>query len=255
MIEEACSENNNQMGWNMNSRFKSVAALMATGLLVLTSLLLTACGGGGGGGTTTPPAAGKVVSGILSKGPVTGGVVKVYQATTTGALGTLVATSNAPTDSYGNWSATIPTGVTGPFVAVSSGGTYKDEVTGTTLAAPAMKTVWDGAAAIAPITPITTAAVDAALSVAAQNNTTIANAFTLVTSSITTTYGFNPVTTPANDPAYVTALTAFSGTSGGTVPGVQTAITSLTQTVINNAGAGAGAGVWDVYSWDQMQWQ
>jgi len=200
----------------------------AIACLLLANLFIAGCGNSGGGGGTTVAAAGSKLGGILSKGPVTGALVDIYTSTATGNLNTWVVTSNTPTDAYGNWTATIPAGIAGPFIVVSrSGGTFTDEYSNLTVNAPPMKTVWDGVAATAPITPLTTAVVDAAYSYATQNNTNIQAAFTVVKTNLTAQLGFDPVTTPADNYAYVAALTSVSANSGTTTAGINAHIAKM----------------------------
>jgi|UPI00036540FC hypothetical protein len=195
-------------------------------LLMLFSLFsLTACGGGGGSATV---ASSSVVSGAVSKGPVTGALVDIYTMTANGTQNTFVVTSNAPTDAYGNWTANIPAGVTGPFIAVSRGGTFTDEYTGVAgVTAPAMKTIWDGTTAAAPITPLTSAVADAVYSYAVQNNTNASNAFAAVKTNLSTQLGFDPITTAVDHYAYVAALTSVSASAGTSLAGIQAEIARM----------------------------
>ncbi len=103
-------------------------------LFFVLALFLTGCGGGGGSGGGS--AGGTVISGIASKGPLNGSVIKIYQLNADGTQGAQLGTdtSTNPDGSYqvniGNYS--------GPILVVASHGTYVDEATGalTSLATP-----------------------------------------------------------------------------------------------------------------------
>jgi hypothetical protein len=92
-------------------------------IMALTALVLAACGGGGGGGSSAT-----VVSGVVSKGPITGATVVVY-AVTGGAKGAELGRFT-PTPASGAYSVNIGSYV-GPVLVESTGGTYTDEATGT----------------------------------------------------------------------------------------------------------------------------
>jgi len=204
-------------------------------MLMLFSLFsLTACGGSGG--SSSSAAVSSVISGAVSKGPVIGALVDIYTMTSNGAKNTFVVTSNAPTDVYGNWAATVPAGAVGPFIAVSRGGTFTDEYTGVAgVTAPAMRTIWDGTATAAPITPLTSAVADAVYSYAVQNNTNASNAFAAVKRNLSTQLGFDPVTTSVDNYAYVAALTSVSASSGTSLAGIRAGIAKMAAGLPSNA--------------------
>ncbi|MDQ6998601.1 MAG: hypothetical protein Q9M17_07790 [Mariprofundus sp.] len=204
-------------------------------LLMLFSLFsLTACGGGGSSSSAVTSSS--AISGAVSKGPVTGALVDIYTMTPNGAKNTFVVTSSTPTDIYGNWTVTIPAGIAGPFIAISRGGTFTDEYTGIAgVTAPAMKTIWDGTATTAPITPLTSAVADAVYSYAVQNNTNVSNAFTAVKTNLSTQLGFDPITTPVDNYAYVAALTSVSASSGTSLIGIRAGIAKMAAGLSSNA--------------------
>lgn len=108
--------------------------LTAVGSVVLVSLALAGCGGGGGGGTgptdTGPPApVSGTVSGTATKGPVIGATVTAY-AISGGAMGARIA--SASTDAQGNFSLAMG-GHSGPVMLQTTGGTFTDEASGTTM--------------------------------------------------------------------------------------------------------------------------
>lgn len=97
-------------------------------LLAAVSLsVLAACGGGGDAapGDAFAPASG-VVSGSVTKGPVSGARVNAY-AISGGQMGAQLGT--ASTDANGNFSIDIGSHA-GPLMLQASGGSYTDEATG-----------------------------------------------------------------------------------------------------------------------------
>jgi len=99
---------------------------MNTLKIILTTLVLsiiTACGGGGGSATAQGS-----ISGTATKGPVSSATVTAY-AISNGQIGAQIAT--AMTDANGNFTMTTGS-YAGPVMLQMSGGTYKDEATGTT---------------------------------------------------------------------------------------------------------------------------
>jgi hypothetical protein len=89
-------------------------------VLALTVSALSGCHGGGSEST--------VISGMVSKGPVTGGTVKVY-AIHDGVAATTAPIGQGTTDNIGNY--TIDVGdYTGPVLVEVTGGSFTDEVSG-----------------------------------------------------------------------------------------------------------------------------
>ena len=106
-------------------RFRLLAAS------ALIALSLAGCGGGGGSAGTPPdggpnPGSETVISGMATKGPITG-TVNIYSVTGSGVKGNLL--SSAPIIS-GGYSASI--GSYAGAVLIEVTGTYQDEATGTT---------------------------------------------------------------------------------------------------------------------------
>jgi hypothetical protein len=100
--------------------------------VALAIMTMFGCGGGGGG-TTTPGTANTVtISGIAAKGPINGGVVKVY-AIKNGKVdtGTVLGSGITAIDGSGAYSVTLDSAPTGPVVVEVSGGSYTDEASGT----------------------------------------------------------------------------------------------------------------------------
>lgn len=97
----------------------------------LALLLMTACGGGGGGGGAIEPGASTVgttsVSGSVTKGPVANATVTAY-GITGGAMGAPLG--SAITDANGNFTLMLGAHA-GAVMLRASGGSYKDEATGT----------------------------------------------------------------------------------------------------------------------------
>jgi hypothetical protein len=141
---------------------------MKTLKILLTTLVLsiiTACGGGGG--STTAQGS---ISGTATKGPVSSATVTAY-AISNGQIGAQIST--AQTDPNGNF--TMATGsYTGPVMLQVSGGTYKDEATGTTMSmAPGdvMTAVMPTVAAAAAISGVQVTPVTAMAQTMAQHMT------------------------------------------------------------------------------------
>ncbi len=105
-------------------RIQLIAAMTAG------ALLTTACGGGG---TNIPSAVGSggtgFVSGVITKGPLSNASVTAYSIST-GQMG--AAIGSTMTDAKGNFSMGIGS-YAGPVMLQVSGGSYKDEATGTTM--------------------------------------------------------------------------------------------------------------------------
>lgn len=97
---------------------------MITLLLAVAITALTGCGGGGGGGGSSAT----VVSGVVSKGPVTGAIVSVYPILNNQVGATPLATSSA-TLADGRYSVNIGA-YTGPVMVQAVGGDFVNEATG-----------------------------------------------------------------------------------------------------------------------------
>lgn len=100
-------------------------------IMALASFALFACGGGGGGGEPQIPDQDTVVAGVASKGPISGGTVKVYELKADGTKGQQLGkggVNEARTDAQGNFSLNI-----GSFrgaILIEAYGDYTDEATG-----------------------------------------------------------------------------------------------------------------------------
>lgn len=103
-------------------------------LLLPVSLvaLLISCSSASNTPPVIPPGANaSVVSGFVVDAFVAGASISAYQVTSTGAVGTLVA-GPVVTSATGAYSLSLGT-YTGPVLLQSTGGTYKDTTTGTTV--------------------------------------------------------------------------------------------------------------------------
>jgi hypothetical protein len=113
-------------------------------ILSIVFLVVVGCGGGGGGGSTVvtvpPPAPGSaVLSGVATKGPISGGTVKVFEvisSSTSNPRANIPRISNdvlvqGTTLADGSYSVTLPpSGTKGGLLVQVTGGTYQDEATG-----------------------------------------------------------------------------------------------------------------------------
>ncbi len=135
-------------------------------IIVATAILSTVwgCGGGGGGGTvSTPPVVvTNTVSGVASKGIISGGTVSAYRIVNGVRESQPIITGT--TSSTGAYQLNIGT-YTGPLMVEITGGTYTDEATGNTLAtipssAPLRVAIPNATGTVsAAITPLTELAV------------------------------------------------------------------------------------------------
>lgn len=99
-------------------------------LIMLSLLTFAGCGGGGGGGGAPQGPAATVITGVASKGPISGGTVRVF-AIRNGSVDRTapLGTPFTPTPADGSYSINIAT-YTGPVLVEVTGGTYTDEATG-----------------------------------------------------------------------------------------------------------------------------
>ena len=120
--------------------------------LALAFLFFTACGDDG---------ANNSISGVVSKGPVSGATVTVYAVNPDGSLGAELA--SAVTDTDGSYSLTIGS-YSGSVVVKATGGTYVDEATGAVVGNGELKAAATGVGAEKTIhvTPLTETAVQIA---------------------------------------------------------------------------------------------
>lgn len=111
--------------WNCLNK---AGKLLVIGLIV--GALIAGCGGGGGSGTPATTSS-TIISGVASKGLLSGSTVCAY-AISGGNKGKAVGKCTT-TDVKGNFSIDIGT-YTGLVLFEATGGTYTDEATGTTVA-------------------------------------------------------------------------------------------------------------------------
>ncbi|GFE62104.1 Ig-like domain-containing protein [Geobacter sp. AOG2] len=102
-------------------------------VLALLPLIVHGCGGGSSGGGQTATTA---ITGAVSKGPINGGTVKIFEITTSAHIGRqLDGSQNGAGIPVVNGSFTANVGsYKGAIFATMSGGTYTDEATGQTTA-------------------------------------------------------------------------------------------------------------------------
>jgi len=80
-------------------------SLLLIAILIAFTIILTGCGGGGGGGGGKGPS-GATISGVASKGPISGGAVKVYALNADGSKGSQIGTTTT-TKADGSYSVNI----------------------------------------------------------------------------------------------------------------------------------------------------
>src|SRR5450432_939615 len=108
-------------------------------VLSLAVISLFGCGGGGSSApVVVPPPAGSVtLKGIVAKGPINGGDIRVLalKADGTPDTATPLITGKTLTDNTGGYTITIPPdrATTGPVIIEVTNGTYTDEATGTSV--------------------------------------------------------------------------------------------------------------------------
>ena len=145
-------------------------------LLILAFLALPGCGGGGGGTTTQTaddnPATGGgnvngAIHGVVVKGPVSGGEVRVY-AVRDGQIDTGAVLGIGRTAADGSFTINLFSNPTGPVVLEVTGGVYTDEASGAlnvplkTHMRAAVSVVGDGAKiAVTPLTHLACKQVEA----------------------------------------------------------------------------------------------
>lgn len=143
-------------------------------ILSVVSLCLAGCGGSGGSGTSSS-GSGSTVTGTASKGPINGGNVAVYEVNLDGSKGRLVGTATTGAD--GSYSVNLGT-YQGNVLVEITGGSYKDEATGTTVdnttTLRAAKNDASGSVTIA-VTPMTEIAVQHMGTNFSSSNITAAN--------------------------------------------------------------------------------
>ena len=115
---------------------------LALALAALSFFFLAACGGGGDGGNSFFAAPPGSISGVATKGPVSGATVKAF-AVSSGVAGRQIGI--ATTDANGAFTMAIGDHA-GAVMLQLTGGTYTDEATGTTMPMASV----DGMTAVLP---------------------------------------------------------------------------------------------------------
>lgn len=109
-------------------------AILST-VLSLAAMTLFGCGGGGGGGggTAPAPAGSTTISGVAAKGPISGGVVKVFAIKTDGTVDRTAEIGSGTSDGTGAFTVSIPSDKkpAGPVLVEVSSGSFTDEASGT----------------------------------------------------------------------------------------------------------------------------
>lgn len=114
-------------------KISNIKALFAFAIFLgLAQLGLVSCGGGGSDSPSPSASTTLTLSGMAAKGPVSGGTVTAYAVTASGGVGDALGTTM--TDADGNYTLSI--NYTSPVLLEITGGTYTDEVTGTSVAVP-----------------------------------------------------------------------------------------------------------------------
>ena len=122
------------------------------------AVAITGCGGGGGssggGGATPQPAAKSAVSGAVTKGPVAGAQLFLFQMDAAGNKTGEAVAGPIQTAADGSWSVQIPDSIPRPLLIESTGGTYTDEATGGTVSAGSLNSFLPDGAVTAAVTPL-----------------------------------------------------------------------------------------------------
>ena len=212
----------------MNAPVKCTVSSRNWGRPTLTAILaalLAGCGGGDSGNAPLPTAASTTVSGSVVKGPVAASQVCAFSVAGS-ARGTPLG-SCTTTDANGSYSFAVPVG-TGPLWVEATGGTYVDEVTGTTVTLPAGSPLVglvsaNGAAVTAMLTPLTTLALNAARTTVGNNGTLDANAYATAVAQLRTAF---------NLPSSLD-ISSTAPTFGAGINSYGTALTTISQMVAN----------------------
>jgi hypothetical protein len=186
---------------------------------LLIFALLGACllwGGCGDDSNPAKPAQPTPASGNVNKAPIVGATVTIHKINSDGSIDPAVVAGPFTTDAFGNWSGTIPAGQSGPFVMVSTGGTYTDEATGNSVTIPADRPLYgiytSGACAVTPLTHATFLAMQRQVTLGA----TLSNAISQAIGSSTTAFGFSfTTTTPSDALAATTNQKKYAALLGG----------------------------------------
>jgi hypothetical protein len=188
---------------------RPAVALAASALL---GAFLCGCGDDS---NPTKPASPTSASGNVNKAPIVGASVNIHTINSNGSIGALVA-GPFTTDANGDWTGTIPGGASGPFVMVSTGGSYVDEATGNPVTLGSRQSLYGiyqtGSCAVTPLTHATFLGMRAMVS----GGTALATAITAATSSSTTAFGFSfTTTTPSEAAGATTSQKRYAALLGG----------------------------------------
>lgn len=122
------------------------------------AVAIAGCGGGGGssggGGSTPAPAAKSKVSGAVTKGPVAGAELYLYQMDAAGNKTGEAVAGPIQTAEDGTWTVQLPDSIPRPLLIESSGGTYTDEATGNPVSAGSLNSFLPEGAETAAVTPL-----------------------------------------------------------------------------------------------------
>jgi hypothetical protein len=226
-----------------------------SGIIVMCSVFLAVlqgCGGGGGSSSTpsaTSPATSSV-SGVASKGLLSGATVTAYALSVSGVKG--AALGSATTDATGAYSISLGS-YTGAILIEASGGSYKDEATGATTVNTALlkAAVANASGSVkAAVTPLTTIAVQKAGALTAANidsaNTIVSNIIgggTNILSTMPADVLVSSSSTTA-EKNYGLMLAAISElVSNGTATSVSDAISQIAADLADNKLDTTGAGI------------
>ncbi|MGH7682285.1 MAG: hypothetical protein ACRENN_09910, partial [Candidatus Eiseniibacteriota bacterium] len=186
-------------------------------LLACAVFLGTFLGGCGSDDSPTQPPAPTPTSvgGNVSKAPIAGATINIHKINSDGSIGALVA-GPFTTDANGNWTGTLPPSASGPYVMVSTGGSYVDEASGATVSPAAGQDLYGilqgTASQVTPLTHATFLAAQARVTGGATLSTAISSA----TASSTAAFGFNFATTAPSDSATAAAnAKAYAALLGG----------------------------------------
>ncbi len=222
-------------------------------LLSLFTLVVLGCGGGGGGGGASPGTGSTTLSGEVSKGPISGGDVKIFAIN---ADGTLQSTPIPTTDGkpvttaapLGSYTAVI--NYSGPVKVVVTGGSYKDEATGATvdftgksLSAVVANVTGSVKVSVTPFTEMAVQKAGAALTTATIKaaNTAVAIAMGLQDVDIV-------AATPSTTPAYMSELAIFSQAVKNTATDVAALIVKTATAIDISTGTITSSDVSTIYT-------
>jgi hypothetical protein len=234
-------------------KLNRVARCIALTLGCVGLLTLHGCGGGGGS-SSNPAPTGAVLSGAVVDGPVSGATVSVFALAASGVplpSTALLPEPLATTSSSASGAYTLPplpATFTGPVEVTSSGGTYKDDVTGATVAGPTLSAIIPSVAAgtttlSAQLTPLTTLAAQIAIQTAAEPGADITSLATTMNGLVADYFGGQAdiVATPIVDVS--TASCASAATAAST--DYSTVLAGLSYLASNNP-SGAQVSVIDL---------